>query len=200
MTPSQTTSRTYALLRGGCDKVVTLYLGGVHAGDSAVLIRTLVGSCIAVCVFDPATRVGGMNHFMLPAGGEDGPASEATRFGVYAMDCLIAAVMKAGGDRRRLIAKVFGGAHVLDTPESEQGVPQQNVAFIRKFMESEGIPLAAQDLGGYYPRDVHFFTATGQVFVRRVTNERACKRLIHRERKKEHQAPRYGGVMFFNQE
>jgi chemotaxis receptor (MCP) glutamine deamidase CheD len=180
--------------------MVTLYLGGVHASEEPILIKTLVGSCIAVCVYDPVTQVGGMNHFMLPRGGENSPASEATRFGVHAMDCLIAAVMKAGGDRRRIVAKVFGGAHVLATPESVRGVPQQNVAFIRNFLESERIPLAANDLGRYHPREVHFFTGTGQAFVRPVTNERAFKRVVHRERKKEHQTPQYGGVLFFNQE
>ena len=62
------------------------------------------------------------------------------------------------------------------------------------------IPISANDLGGNRAREVHFFTRTGQVFLRRVTNERVSKRLVQRERKKEHQSPRYGGVHFFDQE
>jgi chemotaxis receptor (MCP) glutamine deamidase CheD len=200
MSSSEALSRAYAGLRNGCTKVVTLYVGGVHASEEPILIKTLVGSCIAVCVYDPVAQVGGMNHFMLPDADERGTPAEATRFGVHAMDCLIAAVMKAGGDRRRLLAKVFGGAHVLDMPEHEGGVPQQNVAFIRRFLEAEKLPLSANDLGGSSPREVHLFTATGRAFVRRVTNDRVVERLAHRERRTKHRSPRYGEVLLFNQE
>jgi chemotaxis receptor (MCP) glutamine deamidase CheD len=152
-------------------KEVTLYLGDVHVAHEPALVKTLLGSCIAVCLYDPLRGIGGMNHFMLPHGREDDGA--CPRFGVPAMEMLIGGLIDLGGSPRRFVAKVFGGAHVLDIDESEAGVPQQNIAFVRGFLETGGIPVVAEDLGGYAARHVHFHTASGRVFVKRATAERA---------------------------
>src|SRR5262245_408289 len=117
------------------EKHVTLYIGGVHATDEPVVIKTLLGSCIAVCLHDAVARVGGMNHFLLPHGLADEPHGDPARFGVHAMDRLLAAIMKVGGDRRRLVAKVFGGAQILDDSRNE--IPQQNIAFAEEFLTTE---------------------------------------------------------------
>ena len=146
-------------------KEVTLYLGDVHVAHEPTLVKTLLGSCISVCLYDPLRLVGGMNHFMLPRGRDEDGAS--FRFGVPAMEALIGALIDLGGSPRRFTAKVFGGAHVLDVEETAGGVPQQNIAFVRGFLESGGIPIVAEDLGGYSARHVHFHTSTGRVFVKR---------------------------------
>jgi chemotaxis receptor (MCP) glutamine deamidase CheD len=175
---------------------VTIYIGGVHATDTPSVIKTLLGSCVSVCLWDPVRFVGGMNHFMLPHG-EVGDEI-ASRFGVHAMDCLIGAMMKAGADRRRLVAKVFGGAHVLDVGESENGVPQQNIAFAREFLAAEGFPVAAEDLGGYQARHVHFHTATGRALVKRLTASRIPARVVRRERRQRSTAPAWGDVTLWD--
>jgi chemotaxis receptor (MCP) glutamine deamidase CheD len=146
-------------------KEVVLYLGDIHAAHEPTRVKTLLGSCIAVCLYDPVRTVGGMNHFMLPRGGAGDP--EAARFGIQAMEGLIAAVIRVGGARRRFVAKVFGGAHVLDIEESQAGIPRQNIAFTRTFLAAGGIPVLAEDVGGYEPRHVHFDTATGRVLLKR---------------------------------
>ena len=151
-------------------KEVTLYLGDVHVALEPTLVKTLLGSCIAVCLYDPLRALGGMNHFMLPRGREDDGASP--RFGVAAMEMLVGGLLDAGASPRRLTAKVFGGAHVLDIEESETGVPQQNIAFVRSYLEACGIPVVADDLGGYAARHVHFETASGRAFVKRAQAER----------------------------
>ncbi|MEK7207555.1 MAG: chemotaxis protein CheD, partial [Pseudomonadota bacterium] len=144
---------------------MTLHIGGVHVSNKPVILDTVLGSCIAACLCDPVAGVGGMNHFMLPESLDpDNPTS--TRYGVNAMELLIAELMKQGGQRRRFQAKVFGGGHVLKIRESLDGVPQRNIDFIRKFLETEQIPVATEDVGGYHPRRVLFHTHTGQVFVK----------------------------------
>jgi chemotaxis receptor (MCP) glutamine deamidase CheD len=180
------------------EKEVTIFIGGVHAADHPQVVKTLLGSCISVCLFDPVTGVGGMNHFMLPRGGDSGAREDLTRFGVHAMDCLIGAMLKLGGDRRRFVAKAFGGAHVLDTRESPAGVPQQNVAFIRRFLAEEGFRTLAEDLGGYHARHVRFYTSTGRALVKRVQGARATERLLVQERQRTAQPPTYGGVELFD--
>ena len=142
-----------------------LHIGGVHVSDEPVILDTVLGSCIAACLYDPVAGVGGMNHFMLPESVDpDNPTS--TRYGVNAMELLISELMISGGQRRRFQAKVFGGGHVLKIRESLDGVPQRNIDFVRKFLATEQIPVAKEDVGGYHPRRVLFHTNTGKVFVK----------------------------------
>lgn len=168
---------------------VTISIGGVYASGQPTVIKTLLGSCIAVCLHDAVRGVGGMNHFMLPWG--DGGGDDAGRFGVHAMDLLIGAIMKAGGDRRGLVAKVFGGANVLDVPGPVVDVPRQNVEFIRAFLEEEEIPVVSADVGGRYARHVHFHTQDGRAFVKRVRRVRA------EEQPRAAPAVKYGEITLF---
>ena len=151
-------------------KEVTLYLGDVHAAYEPTLMKTLLGSCISVCLYDPLRRVGGMNHFMLPQSpGVDGASP---RFGIPAMENLIAGLIDLGASPRRLVAKMFGGAHVLDIDEPLVTVPQQNIEFARGRLASCGIPVVGEDVGGVIARHLHFHSDTGRVFIKRAPHER----------------------------
>lgn len=178
---------------------IVIYLGGLHVSSQPIVIKTLLGSCIAVCLYDPIRRMGGMNHFMLPHGGGRGQ-QDAARFGVHAMDLLITALMKSGADRRRLVAKVFGGAHVLDISDSPTSVPRQNVAFIHRYLEQECLPILAKDVGGSRPREIHFHTKSGQVFVRKVSSAQSWKQLLALEKIDEERTLRFGEVTLFDEE
>ncbi len=174
----------------------TIYIGEVYASREPTLIKTLLGSCVAVCLWDPVTRVGGMNHFLLPCS-LDGGGDEPARFGVHAMDLLIGEMLKAGADRTRLRAKVFGGAHVLDVPEDEESVPSQNITFALEFLKRDGFKLTGEDLGGCWPRRVHFQTDTGRAFVQRIAGAAALGRLAAAERRRAAEPPAYGSVELF---
>jgi len=177
-------------------RVKTIYLGEVYATAEPTVIKTLLGSCVAVCLWDPVTRVGGMNHFLLPrALGDAG--DDPARFGVHAMDLLICEMLKAGAERSRLRAKVFGGAHVLDLDEGEDSVPSQNILFALEFLKRDGFRLVGEDLGGSLPRRVHFHTDTGQAFVQRIASPAASSRLAAVERRRATAAPAYGTVELF---
>jgi chemotaxis receptor (MCP) glutamine deamidase CheD len=166
---------------GAAKGQVVIYIGGVHVSRTGEAVRTLLGSCIAACLWDPRGRVGGMNHFLLPAPasreGEDG----LSRFGVHAMELLVGEIQKAGGERRRLQAKVFGGGHVLQTSRGVGSVPEQNVSFVRRFLAEEGIPVAAQDLGGTCARQVVFHTDTGRAFVKRLAGTGLFQTTVEQE-------------------
>lgn len=144
---------------------VTIHIGGLRASREPLVIDTVLGSCIAACLYDPEAQIGGMNHFMLPEGINPSNPNSA-RYGVYAMELLISDLMKLGASRTRFRAKVFGGGHVLKIRESASGVPQRNIDFVRKFLEQEQIPIVKQDVGGYQPRRVLFHTDTSRVFVK----------------------------------
>jgi chemotaxis receptor (MCP) glutamine deamidase CheD len=139
-------------------------IGEIWASAQPGLVKTLLGSCVAVCLHDPVARIGGMNHILLPAA-EDG--RKAARFGVHAMELLINALMQLGADRHGLVAKAFGGANVLACLRPPT-VGDKNVQFVRCFLEAERIPLRAQRLGGLDPVEVRFRSDTGQAFVHSV--------------------------------
>ena len=133
--------------------------------DDGTALVTVLGSCIAACVRDPLLQLGGMNHFMLPEGnvGDGAPA----RYGSYAMELLINELLKRGANRRRLEAKVFGGANVLKGFTSNP-VGTRNAEFVLAYLDAEQIPVVAEDLRGIHPRKVWFFPQTGRVMVNRL--------------------------------
>ena len=151
--------------------VVRIEAGGVHAAKGATEIRTVLGSCVAACIYDPAMRVGGMNHFMLPSGDS---ADRPARYGVHAMELLINQVMKLGGERSRLRAKVFGGAAVIRALKSGADVGRKNSEFIRAFLAAERIPIEAEQLEGDQPLEVRFQTDTAKARVRAIDAERGA--------------------------
>jgi chemotaxis protein CheD len=153
--------------RTGSKGNFSIHIGGVYASRDPSIVRTVLGSCIAVCLRDPVMRVGGMNHFMLPAGRVEEEAH--ARYGIHAMELLINECMRLGADRRRLEAKVFGGGHVLKVRESDNNVPQSNIRFALKFLDTERIPIVSRDLGGYAAREVHFYTDSGRALLRRLS-------------------------------
>jgi chemotaxis protein CheD len=132
-----------------------------------MLIVTVLGSCVSACIRDRMTGLGGMNHFMLPDGGDSGPVSASMRYGGYAMEVLINDLLKAGARRENLEAKVFGGGAVL-RGFTAMNVGERNSAFVTSFLKTERIPVLAEDLNDVYPRKVYFFPRTGKVLVKKL--------------------------------
>jgi chemotaxis protein CheD len=137
----------------------------VTSDPDEVLVTTL-GSCVSACVRDPRTGVGGMNHFMLAEGESDGwgGAAHSARYGNFAREQLINALLKSGCPREFLEIKVFGGGNVTDTRNL---IGTANSDFVLRYLESEGLACVAQDLRGTYPRRIHYYPSTGRV-VRRL--------------------------------
>jgi chemotaxis protein CheD len=132
-------------------------------------IATILGSCVATCLYDPVAGVGGMNHFLLP----DGPpgATSAASYGVNAMELLINAILKAGGARTRLVAKVFGGARVL---AGGTDIGALNARFVKDFLSRDGLSCAAESLGGTLARKLVFFPVSGRAKMTFVQDEAAA--------------------------
>ncbi len=152
------------------------------------VISTLLGSCIAVCLYDRGRRLIGMNHFMLsnPRYSRELPIniSEAGRYGIHAMDLLINAMMKRGTSRHELRAKVFGGATIMNPDAARDNffcVGQVNCRFILQYLEKEAIPVDAMDLGGDFGRVIHFSNGDFAVHRRKVDSRRSDK-LARRDR------------------
>ncbi|QBQ96327.1 chemoreceptor glutamine deamidase CheD [Paraburkholderia pallida] len=158
--------------------------------DDMVLV-TVLGSCVAACIQDRTAGIGGMNHFMLPDDGADAnntlpAASDAMRYGAYAMEVLINELIKAGGRRERFEAKVFGGAAVL-AGMTTMNIGDRNAAFVRRYLATESIRIVAEDLQGSHPRKVAFLPRTGQVMVKKLRLQEAS--VAEREQQLARQTP-----------
>jgi len=151
-----------------CKSMAVKVLPGEHYVSTAgqEMIVTVLGSCVAACVWDTRLKIGGMNHFMLPDGGSSAevPVDKAMRFGNFAMEELINDVLRRGGRRDSLESKVFGGGIVVaGVGNASVSVGDRNADFVRRYLSEEGYRIAAQDLGGPHPRRIHFFPRLGKV-------------------------------------
>ena len=142
----ETTSRRVNLFQGQCET----------SDDPDIYFATILGSCISVCLRDPVARVGGMNHFLVPGDQRSGELSLS--HGVHAMELLINALLKRGAQKRRLEAKLFGGAHVVSNVAD---IGSSNTVFAEKFLVDEGIPCLGKSVGGAKARRLHYWPVSG---------------------------------------
>ncbi len=136
------------------------------------LISTVLGSCISACIWDEKIGIGGMNHFMLPIKrlqethiDWQHDMSYTCRYGHWAMEYLINEVLKNGGRRDNMLAKVFGGGKIVPNMSD---VGMGNIDFVRHFLRQEEIPVVAHDVGGPWPRKVIFHPNTGTVKIKKL--------------------------------
>lgn len=150
--------------------------GEFYMTRDKVAIATTLGSCVSACLWDVQSGVGGMNHFMLPLTdkeahevdwGSRGLATDATRYGNFAMEHLINNILKYGGKRSNLRAKVFGGGKVL---KQMSDVGERNIKFVLHYLDAENITIESADLGSFYPRKIIFEPHSGRAFVKVIDN------------------------------
>ncbi len=144
--------------------------GEYYYTDKNMLIVTVLGSCVSACIRDSVSGIGGMNHFMLPEGAKsdkDNPVSESMRYGTYAMEVLINQLLRNGARRENLEAKIFGGGNVLRS-FTTNNVGDRNAAFVKRYLQDEGVRVTGEDLLDIYPRKVYFFPKTGKVLVKKL--------------------------------
>ena len=143
---------------------VYLHAGQVHAAAEPSSLVTVLGSCVAVCLWDREAGVGGMNHFLLP---HPTLRERSPRFGAFAMPHLLEQVLGLGARRERLEAKVFGGACVIEAFRG-RNLGSENAELALKALEEARIPVVERDVGGRHGRKLVFHTDVGAAWVRRL--------------------------------
>lgn len=177
--------------------------GEYYVTGQPEMITTVLGSCVSACIRDRVFGIGGMNHFMLPIGvdgkgwgGDDDLVSSATRYGNYAMEHMINDILKYGGHKRHLEAKIFGGGRIM---ENLSDVGERNIAFVRGYLKTEGIVLLGESVGDIHPRKLVYIPETGKAYVKRIKHLHNAT-LVEREvayRDEIVRQPDSGGVELF---
>jgi chemotaxis protein CheD len=151
--------------------VAKILPGEYYVTTNDEVIATVLGSCISVCVRDPMSGIGGMNHFMLP---EDNSGegtwgktnvNKATRYGTYAMEHMINDIFKYGGNRNRFEIKICGGGRILKMMSDVGG---KNIRFIKNYLCTEGFEIVSEDVGDIYPRKVRYYPKTGKMMIKKL--------------------------------
>lgn len=158
-------------------EIACLLPGDYFVSSGPMIVCTVLGSCVSACIRDPASGVGGMNHFMLPAPHAEGAHDSwgaSTRYGSYAMEVLINEILKRGGQKHRLEIKLFGGGRIYD---GGMDVGANNVAWVMAYLRREGLIPAGTDVGDILPRKVYYDTQSGRVRLKKL--ERLGSRVIH---------------------
>ena len=145
-------------------------------------IATLLGSCVAVCIYDTGIPVAGMNHFMLPNMQKKSLDDDMLLAGDACMTALLNGVLARGAARHRLKAKAFGGGAVIDLgPSSGGGIGERNAEFAREWLERERIPLVSSDFCGPWARKVLLVPESGDAYCRRITSSLSSQAALRSE-------------------
>lgn len=161
-------SPTRATSSSSTHEPTAVYLppGLLYAAAAPAAVTTVLGSCVAVCLFDPVARAGGLNHYLLPYWNGEGLASP--KYANIALPKLVEKMLELGCRRQNLRAKLFGGGAVFQNVGGLFGVGERNIQFAAQYLSDAGIPVVARDVGEGYTRKVIFHVHTGEVFVRRL--------------------------------
>ena len=144
-------------------------------------IATLLGSCVAVCLYDPQLRLGGLNHFMLPSFERSTNRDFDTLLcGSFAMEALYNGLLARGARKSRLQAKAFGGGTIIASL-AQTGIGERNVEFAKDWLQRESIHLVAADVLGPWSRKIVFNPQTGDVFSRRMSQAAEAARIAREE-------------------
>ncbi len=130
------------------------------------MVTTVLGSCVAVCLFDETTGIGGINHYMLPFW--NGSELASPKYGNIAIESLTKKMELLGCKRENLVAKVFGGANQLG---HSIGVGQRNIKVAEEILSELKIKIVAKSLGGHKGRKLNFNTSTGEVLMKYITKQ-----------------------------
>ncbi len=159
--------------------------GEYHISSHHEIITTTLGSCISVCLFDKVSQIGGMNHYMLPQQSIDDCDDMIfgkAKYGLISMELLINNLLSAGCRRERFESKVFGGANMFGNIQTDNPVGEQNIAFAKRYLIAEGIPIVKDDVGGNHARKVYFDTRNGAVKLFRINNNQEKEMVLNTEK------------------
>jgi len=148
---------------------IFLYPSALFASSKPHEVTTILGSCVAVCLYDPNLRIGGVNHYMLPYWNGRGLASP--KYGNIAIEKLISKLISLGSDKNNIIAKVFGGGEVIQSNNNQFSIGERNIEVANTILKEQKIRIYSSSTGGKLGRKIIYNTETGEVMHRFIQNQ-----------------------------
>ncbi|MCL2025953.1 MAG: chemotaxis protein CheD [Leptospirales bacterium] len=152
----------------GTSNFINVGIADIKVSSGETVLRTILGSCIAICLYDRNKKIGGMAHIMLPMANI--PNAVPEKYADTALPLLVDMMKDAGSDIKRVRAKITGGAQMFDFPDDKlltsikkNTIGKNNAIKVEQLLEEMGIELSAKDVGGNYARTINFDLSNGEV-------------------------------------
>ncbi len=139
-------------------------VGEIHIATKPTEIITVLGSCIAVCLFDPYNQIAGMNHYLVPLW--NGNGLQSPKYGNVSIPKMIEKIVEKGSRVQNLQAKVFGGGNINNITTPEMLVGKKNILIAKEILKEYGIKILAEDVGGFRGRRIMMQSDTGKIFLK----------------------------------
>jgi len=150
-------------------EVIKVGMADLKVCVSPNAVTTLgLGSCVGIAIRDPATKIGGLAHIMLPDSTQIRDNSNIPKFADTGIEELVRQIVAKGARRSGLVAKIAGGAQMFNFGSNSIRVGERNVEATKKKLQQMGIPILAEDTGKDYGRTVIFYPETGDFVIRSV--------------------------------
>lgn len=146
-----------------------LYPSALFADKEPYLVDTILGSCVAVCLYDTVLKVGGINHYMLPLWNGTGLASP--KYGNIAIEKLIEKLLSFGCKRENINAKIFGGGEVVETHNNMFRIGERNIETAENILKENKIKITGRSVGGKKGRKIRYNTHTGVVLMKYIEKQ-----------------------------
>jgi chemotaxis protein CheD len=183
-------------------RYLNIVAGDYFVSNEDIIMGTVLGSCISVCLYSGNSSYCGMNHFMLPERSarfrneKDIMHTDAAFYGINSMEMLINTLIKVGVNKSMLKAKIFGGGNVLKVRAEDRTVGEQNIDFAVRFLEMEKIPVVSCSIGGDYARKILFFTKNQEVLQWRL-GKKVENQIVSEERRLRYEKMEKKDISFF---
>lgn len=151
--------------------LINVGIADMGVAISPVILRTILGSCVGICLYDPEVKVGGLSHIMLPSSKK--PSNNLKKYADTAIPMMIDEMVKLGADKKRIFAKLAGGATMFKhTENSLMGdIGKNNISSVKEILGSLNIPVFSDELGGDYGRTIDFYLETGELKIKTIGRE-----------------------------
>jgi chemotaxis receptor (MCP) glutamine deamidase CheD len=183
---------------------VNIHIGEYYSSREPAVISTVLGPCVAVCLHDKTTKIGGMNHILMPGEGKSSsskPGKLESRYAMNAMELLINQMMRLGADRYSLTAKIFGGASILSAISPDFSMGMKNVESVVNFLITENIPIKNYNFGGKDSRRIYYHTDRDTVLLKRIKPKEVFKEFADlkiRTAEVEKKIKKTSGIIYFD--
>ncbi len=151
-------------------RLITVGIAGLKTASSPDILRTILGSCIGICLYDPVSCVGGLSHIMLPS--TECSNLNKGKYADTAIPLLLEEMEKSGAVKKRIIAKIIGGAKMFDISDNSMigNIGNTNIDMVRKILSEINIEIVAEDVGGDSARTIDFYIESGMIKVKSPKN------------------------------
>ncbi|MBN2965201.1 chemotaxis protein CheD [Sulfurospirillum sp. T05] len=141
-----------------------IHVGEIYIGVKPTQINTVLGSCVSVCLYDPVECISGMNHYLVPLWNENG--LQSPKYGNISIPRLIESMVNVGCQKYNIVAKIFGGANVLDVSKEDMMIGRKNILIAKELLNEHKIKIVAQDIGGTQGRRIMMQSDTGKILLK----------------------------------